>query len=61
MAGITGAGLKAPDLLGAWSCSSCHDEVDRRTRVLEADFVRMAHLEGCLRTISELLKGGLVR
>ena len=46
-----GMGMKPPDELGAWCCASCHDHVDRRVRTLEADFVRLAHAEGVLRTM----------
>ena len=51
MAGYCGMGMKPPDELGAWCCASCHDHVDRRVRTLEADFVRLAHAEGVLRTM----------
>ena len=30
MLGLSGMGLKADDLLGAWACSACHDAIDRR-------------------------------
>lgn len=60
MAGICGVGMKPHDLLGAWACSSCHDEIDRRTRRIDADSAAMAHLEGVLRTQSILLKEGKV-
>ena len=26
--GVSGLGIKSPDLIGAWLCSSCHDWVD---------------------------------
>lgn len=61
LAGITGAGQKAPDVIGAHACSACHDEIDRRTRVLEADFVRLAFYEGILRTLNALVRENLVR
>jgi hypothetical protein len=61
LAGITGTGLKAPDLLGAWGCNACHDEVDRRTRNLERDFVRLAFYEGVMRTQYVLIQEGKVR
>lgn len=32
MAGLNGVGQKPDDIFGAWACSSCHDECDRRTR-----------------------------
>jgi hypothetical protein len=52
LAGITGIGMKAPDEIGAWSCSDCHDAIDRRTHTdLDRDYVRLAHYEGILRTI----------
>src|SRR5262245_17085591 len=40
MAGITGMGMKANDILGAWGCSDCHRYVDThgidgRTALLE--------------------------
>jgi len=59
MAGISGMGLKADDLLGAWACSSCHDAIDRRQHTdLDRDFVRLAHLEGVIRTITVLRREG---
>jgi len=61
MPGISGMGLKADDLLGAWACSSCHDAIDRRSHMdLDRDYVRLAHLEGMVRTIAQLRKEGLV-
>ena len=55
MPGISGMGLKADDLLGAWACSACHDAIDRRAHTdLERDYVRLAHLEGMARTIAQL-------
>lgn len=61
LAGITGAGQKAPDLLGAWCCAACHDEVDRRSRNLEHDFVQLAFLQGVMRTQYALIQEGKVR
>jgi hypothetical protein len=61
LSGISGIGLKADDLLGAWACSACHDAVDRRFRTdLDRDYVRLAHLEGMVRTIAQLRKEGLI-
>lgn len=59
LAGISGMGIKAPDLIGAWACSACHDECDRRTQKKEREYVLLAHAEGVFRTIYELIKGGL--
>jgi hypothetical protein len=59
---VWGMGLKSPDLLGAWCCSSCHDEVDGRTHKsgLSRDELRLAHYDGMARTIMQLHKEGLV-
>ena len=60
IAGISGFGLKAPDWLGAWSCSACHDAIDRRSHIdLERDYVRFAHAEGVFRTLYLLKKMGV--
>lgn len=58
MAGLNGAGIKPDDIFGAWACSSCHDECDRRTRKLEHDYVRQAHAEGVFRTQAILRREG---
>jgi hypothetical protein len=61
MPGISGMGIKADDLLGAWACSSCHDAIDRRSHTdLDRDYVRLAHLEGMARTITILRNEGIV-
>ena len=57
MAGISGMGVKAPDLFGAWACFDCHDAVDRRRYLdYDWDFVRLAFLEGVIRTQYVLLE-----
>jgi hypothetical protein len=62
MMGISGMGLKADDLIGAWACSSCHDAIDRRSHTdLDRDFVKLAHLEGVMRTISILRREGKIK
>lgn len=41
--GISGMGMKAPDLIGAWGCAHCHDIVDRTGRhdeSVQLDFAR---------------------
>ena len=61
LAGVSGMGMKADDLLGAWACSSCHDAIDRRAHTdLDRDYVRLAHLEGMVRTIAQLRKEDLI-
>ncbi|QHJ85811.1 MAG: hypothetical protein [Bacteriophage sp.] len=61
MAGTCGTGIKPNDLQGAWACSCCHDEIDRRTRILESEFVRLCHAEGVMRTQAILIKEGIVK
>ena len=61
LTGVSGMGMKAPDILGAWACSSCHDAIDRRAHTdLDRDYVRLLHLEGMARTIAQLEKEGLL-
>ena len=60
--GISGMGMKSPDLIAAHACSACHDACDRRTHTdLEFDFVRLAHAEGCFRTIAKLIEEGVIK
>jgi hypothetical protein len=61
LAGTCGVGMKPNDLQGAWACSACHDEIDRRTRIFENEFVRLAHAEGVIRTQDMLIKEGKIR
>ena len=60
LAGTCGMGIKPHDLLGAWACSSCHDEIDRRSRLIGPDEAALAHLEGVIRTQAILIKEGKV-
>lgn len=55
-----GMGTKTSDLFGAFTCSACHDEIDRRTMLCNADYVKLAHLEGMVRTQQIWLDSGLV-
>lgn len=59
-AGFRGGSQKAPDLLAAFGCSKCHDEVDRRTRYVEANFARLCFYEGVLRTQAIWIEEGKV-
>lgn len=57
MIGISGAGMKAPDLFIAWGCSACHDVVDGRTKTpYTPEERRLLLLEGMVRTQYELIK-----
>jgi ferredoxin len=56
LAGLSGMGMKSPDLCGAWACSACHAYVDTH----RDDATARAFLEGVLRTIAQLNHEGLV-
>ena len=59
--GISGRGLKSPDLIGAWCCAPCHRLVDGQEHManLTRDDVRLALAEGVFRTQYELIKTGI--
>ena len=53
--------VQSPDLFAAFACSACHDAIDRRAHMdLDRDYVRLAHLEGVLRTQRVLLNLGII-
>lgn len=54
MAGLSGMGMKSPDLCGAWACSNCHGYVDTH----RDDATARAFLEGVLRTQAQLVREG---
>ncbi|NLY16628.1 MAG: DUF1364 domain-containing protein [Gammaproteobacteria bacterium] len=61
MSGLCGTGTKPSDFVGAHACSACHDQVDGRSKPLyPKDKLRLWHLEGVVRTLSQLEKEGLV-
>lgn len=55
-----GMGTKHSDLMGAFACSACHNEIDRRTMLCNADYVKLAHFDGMVRTQQHWLDVGLV-
>lgn len=55
LTGISGIGMKSPDLIGAWACSDCHRYVDTHKEAA-LDF---AH--AVFRTQAALLKAGAVK
>lgn len=55
--GISGLGLKSPDLIGAWGCSHCHAIVDSdKSPEVQLDFAK-----GVFRTQNILIKEGRVK
>lgn len=63
MLGISGRGIKAPDLLACHACSECHRCIDSngQTHGLERDFVRLAFFEAMARTQYKLIKDGVIK
>ena len=56
----SGMALKALDLHAAYACSSCHDEIDRRTQKHTGDLVQLWFYEGIFRTQKILFAKGLI-
>ena len=61
LAGVTGAGLKAPDPLGAWGCFDCHRvtegaQLTAEEKELDRDWVELMFLHGVMRTQYALIK-----
>ena len=61
IAGLCGTGIKPPDLIAAIACSSCHDEIDRRTRLVDAEYAKECALEGMARTQVTGIIGGMIK
>lgn len=59
--GWFGMSIKPPDILGVDACSSCHDEIDRRTTKLDKDFVELETLRAMYRQILELCKQKILK
>ena len=60
--GLSGIGMKSPDLFGAWACSDCHDCIDGRKRsVFSPSEIAQAHLEGVIRTQHALILEGVIK
>jgi len=57
-----GMGVKVDDIFIAYSCSSCHSAIDGQTRgACSREELKLAHLEGVIRTQRILLKKGLIK
>ena len=55
-----GMGMKHDNLFGAFCCSNCHDEYDRRTRHHDKDLVDLSFFHGMQRTQQWWLDNGMV-
>ncbi|HGN1908444.1 TPA: nuclease domain-containing protein, partial [Proteus mirabilis] len=40
---------------------ACHDESDRRTHYVDAEYAKQCHLEGVIRTQDILIKEGKIK
>jgi hypothetical protein len=61
MSGISGIGMKAPDLLAAYGCRACHSAVDGQTKTdYTAEQRRLMLLEGTMRTQAWLVDNDFV-
>ena len=56
LAGISGMGIKPPDLIGAWACGTCHAWCDTH----KDDATQLAFAHGVFRTQYQLLKEGVL-
>lgn len=54
LSGLSGIGLKAADIFGAYCCSACHAHVDSH----HDDSTKIAFYQGIFRTQAKLLKEG---
>jgi len=57
LSGVSGMGVKSPDVIGAWACSACHAWIDTN----HSDEAKVMHLEGMVRTINALVKGNYLK
>lgn len=55
--GISGIGIKPPDIIGAWACSACHAYVDTHKDAA----TQLAFAHGVMRTINQLIKEEVVK
>jgi hypothetical protein len=63
LAGLCGIGMKPHSIFCAWGCAHRHSGVDGRIHIkgYTREQIRLAHAEGVIRTINELLRLGLVK
>jgi hypothetical protein len=58
LSGVSGLGMKSPDLLGAWACHNCHTKVDTTHRG-DPD-VQLDFAKAVLRTQAVLIREGII-
>ena len=55
-----GTAIKCGDNFGVYACSSCHDEIDRRTRNMKAEDLNSEMLRALEETQQKLFNQGLL-
>lgn len=55
-----GMGSKVNDIHSAYCCNCCHDEIDRRTRLMDAETAELFSWHGVQRTQIMLIEQGLL-
>lgn len=62
LAGTCGVGIKPNNLQGAWADDYCHSRIDGRAKCdMTREELRLAHAEGCFRTIDTLISEGVLK
>lgn len=61
LSGVSGMGIKAPDVCAAFACDHCHRAYDTRGSGPEADAIELAFLHGVIRTLDVLYGEGVIR
>ena len=56
-----GMASKVSDIHGSYCCSACHDEIDRRTRLMDAEQAELFGWHGVQRTQDILINKGLIK
>jgi hypothetical protein len=56
--GVSGIGMKSPDIFGAFACHACHVAIDAGSQNWTRDQLRLMHLQGVIRTQNWWLKEG---
>jgi len=57
MGGVSGLGMKSPDVIAAWACSACHSVVDS----YKDDATQLSFARGVFRTQAALAKEGVLQ
>ncbi|NRA60838.1 MAG: DUF1364 domain-containing protein [Psychrobium sp.] len=58
---VRGMGMKCNDYFAVYACSACHHEIDRRTRTMGFDEVRLEQLRALEETLASFFEQGLLK